>query len=83
MSVENSLVLVAEAAKIVGVSPRSIRRYAKAGKLPGMLVGAETWVFQRGVVAAFAAMPRRGPGYPKGRPRKPKNVGNEAVSPFC
>lgn len=53
----------AEAAALLGKSPRVVRQHAVKGNLPGQRVGRD-WIFRRGDVMRFKPKPAH-------RPRKP------------
>ena len=56
----DDLIDTAEAAKILGLSPRTVRQHANLGNLIGKRIGRD-WVFRRGDVAAFKP---KDPGWP-------------------
>lgn len=59
---EHEWLTVAQAAKLLGLSERQVRTHARAGRLPGQLVG-RVWIFRREDVQRFKPRPR-------GRPRQ-------------
>jgi excisionase family DNA binding protein len=60
----DDLITTAEAAGLLGRSPRQVRQHAANGNLPGRQVGRD-WLFRRAdVLAARATLPGRG------RPKK-------------
>jgi excisionase family DNA binding protein len=60
-----------QAAARLGITPRRVRQLIASGALPAERLGRD-WLIEEAALAAVAARP--GPGYPKGRPRKPQRV---------
>lgn len=57
------MMTVKEAAEVVGVTPRRLRRYIEDGRLPARRVGARLFVLDEEEVRKFRPLPY-------GRPRK-------------
>ena len=58
----------AQAAQHLGITPARVGVLIRAGRLPAEKVGSQ-WVIREEDLALVA---KRLPGYPKGRPRRPK-----------
>lgn len=69
MGKPDDIVTTAEAATILGISPRQVRVYADRGSLPGRKLNPRTWVFVRADVERFRPEPR---GAPRKAPPDPK-----------
>jgi excisionase family DNA binding protein len=65
------MLTTAAAAARLGITPGRIRQLIAAGQLAATRHGRD-WLIQEEALAAVAQRP--GPGYPKGRPRKPQRV---------
>ena len=59
-------VSVAEAARITGLHPETVREYLRAGRIKGRQIG-RTWIVEERDLRTFMAKPRKA-----GRPRKGK-----------
>jgi excisionase family DNA binding protein len=68
-------ITVAEAAGILGRTPRLVQALIKDGKLPARRVG-RAYLLLRPDVERFSAKPRPA-GWKKGVPRKPKKKGRK------
>jgi excisionase family DNA binding protein len=60
-----------QAAARLGITARRVRQMIAQGQLPAQRLGRD-WLIEEAALAAVATRP--GPGYPKGRPRKPQRV---------
>ena len=66
-----SLISLAAAAAMLGISESTAKRYAQASRLRGRHIGdspTSPWVFTRAEVLRFARIPRP-VGYPRGKSR--------------
>jgi excisionase family DNA binding protein len=68
---DDDLLTSAEAARILKVTRQQVCTHARAGRLPGKLVGRD-WVFRRGDVKVFVPAPRGKPKGSKSSAKKPK-----------
>jgi len=67
---ERRLITVAEAAALLGVTPRRVRKFIEEGRLQGEPVNPRLWLVYRSSVERFARAPRRG-----GRPKAKRDEG--------
>lgn len=72
-----TLITVAEAAEIVGVTPARVRQLIREGRLPAESVGP-IWLLRRGQVTTFARKPR-----PNGRPKQSGKKSRTAIDKLC
>lgn len=60
-----NMLSTADAAALLGVSPRYITKLAQTGRLPAKKHGRRTWVFERAAVEAYVRPPVGNPNLKK------------------
>jgi len=65
MRLTTNIITVAEAAEIMGITPRTVRWYIDSGRLPTIGKIGRSIILSRKIVENFKKNPR---GRPKGRP---------------